>query len=522
MKAYCLDRSAQEALDQRFCKESGLPLLLLMEQAGQALFSFLQRQIPASTTKIALFLAGRGGNGGDAYVAARSVLARGEKALVLAPEGLPPADSPAAEMAAAYQRLAGQVATGPAALVALEALRAEDLRVIVDGLYGTAFRVERGFKAELRPLLAALAERAAAGCPLVAIDLPSGVDADWGRVAEGTLRADYTFTFVRPKRGLLLYPAAEYCGQLAVGDLSIPEAWLDDLDAQAPLAEWLCPEFLEAPLRPLTAHKGSCGRLAVWAGSARYAGAAVLATRSAYKSGCGYVHLWTDEGLRPTLLETVPELIFHDAAELATGLPESLLRADALLFGPGLAESPLLPTLLPELLQRYPGPLVMDADALNAMARQADWPTWTKARAAAGLGPLILTPHRGEFARLAPDLADLPPFAAAAALAERAQCYLIYKGPGSLVATPSGKIWINSSGNQALAKAGSGDVLAGLLGALLAQGLAVSEALKAAVYVHGAAAERLSAKASLLSPTASELPDCFGEIFLELAWPREN
>ena len=441
-------------------------------------------------------LCGRGNNGGDGLAAGRRLLARGAAPVVWLthpPDRLGP---DAAREHAAYTALGGRVVATPEA-----ALAGAD--VAVDCLLGTGASGEpRG------PYATAVAALADFPGPVVACDLPTGVDADSGQVPGVAVTADLTVTLGAHKRGLWLWPARERCGRIVLGDLGIVDP--DDPPAARVLED---ADVLAAapPPRP-DAHKHARGVVVLLAGSPGMSGAAVLAARGALGAGAGLVHVATAEAVRRDVARALPEVLTlplpedPDAAFVA--LAGRLERADVLALGPGLGLAAHTQALVRRLVAEVEVPLVVDADGLNTFRGTADELAHHRAPV------LVLTPHAKELTRLAgggsrvhAERAERVPELAAAWRA-----VVVAKGPGTMVAAPDGRVWINATGSAALATGGTGDVLTGVTAALLAQRpdpLSVA----AAVHVHGLAGELAAAGRSLRAVTAADVAAALGAAF---------
>jgi len=459
----------------------------LMQRAGLAaadLATSLCRVHGASL----LILAGPGNNGGDAFVAARHLRERRfDVHLVFAGEvGRLPKDA-----AAAHKRFIDDgghvldcIPSGPC------------WGLIVDGLFGIGLqRPIGGRHGEL--VLAANALAARDHCPLLALDCPSGLDADTGQLRGTSIRASHTITFIASKPGLHTGDGPEHCGQLSIAPLELAAERL-----VRPTARTVAQALFADCLRPRArnSHKGSHGSAGILGGADSMVGAAFLAGRAALKLGSGRVYLGLLDDRAPAFDPLQPELMRRR--------PEALLAAglDALACGQGLGVGESALALL-ERACALDIPLLLDADALNLLAGAPRLQQAVLAREA----PTLLTPHPAEAARLlGGDTGDVQADRAAAALrlAERHRATVVLKGCGSIVATHDGRWFVNTTGNPGLATAGTGDVLSGFAVALLAQGWPALDALLAAVHVHGAAAdERVAAGIGPLGLTAGELID---------------
>lgn len=466
-EAAAADRAARE----RF----GVPERVLMESAGRAAALVLQRLYPSGRIVGA---AGSGNNGGDLAVMLRVLREWGRDATLIVAGSRPPDPElfHGAEVPAIDADADDAVA---------RALAGAD--VIVDGLLGT------GSKGEPRGRIAAMIERInGAGRPVFALDLPTGTDADTGRVAGTALRARETVTFGWPKLGLLLHPARRYCGRIIAVEIGFPP------DAVAGVRTFaVTSTYVRERLRPRMpdAHKGSAGRVLVLAGSRGMAGAAALAAEAAGRAGAGLVRIASDAANRTVVQTLVPEATFLDR-DLVT--VADLDPMHALIAGPGMGTDKAAGAALERVLDAMPNrPALLDADALNLLATRQDG---LAARAATR--PLVITPHVAELSRLTGRnvgdiVADSP--AAARAAAEAFGCTVLLKGQPSLVAEPDGTLYVGTAGSSDLATAGMGDQLAGVIGALLAAGHDPSEAARLGLQLSGRAAD-IAALGRSLSP----------------------
>ena len=479
------DAAQVRALDARLMA-AGTPGAVLMQRAAQAAWRALRRRWP-QVRKLCV-LAGPGNNAGDGYLLA--VLARraGWDVQVYS------LADPARLRDAAAQAYAEACAQG----VQVQPWHAEAVLdgLLVDAMLGT------GLAGELRePYASAVARINASGLPCLALDIPSGLCADTGRLWGAAVRADLTVTFIALKLGLFTGAGPDQVGELCFADLQADAA----LCAAAPaMAQRLTAGNLQRlPARPRTTHKGRCGRLLVVGGERGYGGAALLAAQSGLRGGAGMVSLATREEHVAGALARCPELMVRGL--LSSGQLLALLPGhDVLVVGPGLGQGAWGRSLLTAAAQ-FEGAQVWDADALNLLAAGR-----VQIRAGA-----VLTPHPGEAARLLGcslvEVQDDRP-AAALRLAQRYQAVVVLKGAGSLV-TDGHALRLCEHGHPAMAGPGLGDVLAGLIGALLAQGLAALPASELAVWLHARAGERLGqAGRGLL---ASELVGVIRELLEE-------
>ena len=487
---------------ERAALEAGTPEAQLMDDAGAAIAAVIAREAPAGPGRRVLVLVGPGNNGGDGLVIARH-LARGGAAVevVLA---RPRVDDRNLELARAEW-----VRVHDFAEVRLRrlALRAD---VIVDCLLGI------GSEPPLRGVLLEMLQQIA-GVPAlrVACDIASGIDADTGAADTEAFPADLTVAAGPVKLGSLLYPARLVGGEIMGTEIGLPARALDALPGRLIEAAAL-------PERPADAHKGTYGRTLVVAGSNRFRGAATLVCAGALRAGAGYVTLAAIESVVAATAALTPSVTFEPlpedsggiAAAASARLVELVNAATATVLGPGLDRAPGVAVAVGEILAgAKPGRcLVLDADALNALAPLDE--TIGNSRA-----EIVLTPHPGELARLlgvttATIEADRP--AAARAGAKRSGAVVVLKGAGTIVMSPEGGYGVASQVAPALATAGSGDVLAGIIGALLAQGMAPFPAAKAGVLIHNRAGMAAAGAIGLAGTIAEDLPEFVPAILEDL------
>lgn len=504
-----LTAAEMREIDRLTIEEIGVPGMVLMENAGRAAAEQLRRRFGLLAPGPVLVLAGKGNNGGDGYVIARTLCQHGwrVRTVVLAAEETIGGD--AAVHLQILRRSGGALTFAPTEAVLAAVLEEMgEVRLVVDALLGT------GLTAEVRGLQAlAIDWINAAGRPVLAVDIPSGLDATTGAVLGRAVRADLTVTFAAAKVGQAIYPGAGLVGELAVVEIGIPAPLLKETGDAHLLFGREEAQALVIP-RPSGGHKGSFGHLLVVAGSVGKSGAAALATEGGLRAGAGLVTLAcpvpVQEVLASKLTEamTVP-LPAVDGA-LAISALEGVRRAwagkQAVAIGPGLGQTGGAFAFARQLIRECPLPLVIDADGLNALAEQLDLLGHRPAST-------ILTPHPGEMARLAGcSIAEVEAdrLGTAREFARRHQVVLVLKGARTVTALPDGRVRINASGNPAMASGGMGDVLTGILGALLAQGLPATEAAPLGVYLHGLAADRLQARfgdaGMLASDLLSEIP----------------
>ncbi|MDO9142641.1 MAG: NAD(P)H-hydrate dehydratase [Methylobacter sp.] len=468
-----LYRAAQvRELDRIAIEEYGIPGFELMHQAGTEVFQRLMKQWP-EVRSVAVFC-GSGNNAGDGYIIAGLALAAGLGVRVYTlsdPEQL------GGDALTAYQHYKGIVTSFQAGQV----INAD---VLVDALLGTGLdRPVTGLYAEAIQVINAHS------APVIAVDIPSGLQADTGSVMGCAVKAAYTVTFIGLKQGLFTGQAADYCGEIFYAQLTVPDKALASVNASAT-------RVLKAPLprRDRCAHKGNCGHVLIVGGDLGYSGAAKMAGEAALRVGAGLVSLATRAGHAALMNLNRPELMCH-GVENAEQLAVLLAKADVVVIGPGLGQGAWATALFNVAISAGK-PMVIDADGLNLLAAnpatQANW---------------ILTPHSGEAARLLNcQVADIQQdrFAAALSIQAKYGGVAIVKGAGTLIATAH-QLAVSNTGNPGMASGGMGDVLAGAIAGLLAQGLSLPDAAQQGVYNHGLAADLAAANDGERGLLASDL-----------------
>lgn len=457
----------------------GVSGLVLMENAARGATDVLFERLPGALGR-PLLVGGLGQNGGDAWALGRQLVARGvtPAAIVLGDAAAVTGDARANLDALRALGVPMAAVTDAAQLPVLVATL-ESATVVVDGIFGTG--LGRPIEGVVALAIAAMNARA---LPTLALDLPSGVDADTGAVLGAAVRATVTATFGAHKRGLLQHPGRGLCGDIVLCHIGVPAPALGPTTL-------LEPADLAAlvPLRALDAHKGTAGHVLVLAGSPGKTGAALLAGMGAMRGGAGLVTLALRGAARAALDAKVVELMTTEVPEaLEAGLLAVLRESegkDALVVGPGLGLDAGARALAVRVALEAPLPVVLDADALTAL-------TDAPAALRGARGPRILTPHPGEAGRLlgvgAGEIQE-DRHQAAARLADLTGAVVVLKGAGTVVAGPGGRAAVCGPGTPALGVAGTGDVLCGAIGAMLAAGLGPLEAAMAGVLLHALAGE---------------------------------
>jgi hydroxyethylthiazole kinase-like uncharacterized protein yjeF len=484
--------SQMQEMDRRTIQEFGIPGRLLMENAGRgAVRIFLNRLYSRGPGRVGV-LAGRGNNGGDGFVMARVLAQSGIDVKVFL---LTKADSVQGDAAANLKLLAAS--NVPVIEIPDEKALAAQLGDMqhqtywIDALLGTGLNADvKGFYRQVIDFIN--------NCnrPVLAVDIPSGLNADTGQPWGTCIRAAATATFAFAKIGHVTYPGAQYCGPVDVIDIGIPPSMIDADAFQQQLIQSRSIQTILGQ-RAADIHKGKTGHVLVIAGSRGKTGAATMSATSALRSGAGLVTLGVPESLNPILESHSVETMTLPLPDQGTGLlleeafdpiVHSSEGKQALALGPGLGTASHTRNLVSRIIREIDLPMVIDADGLNNLVGHT---SWLKARK----NSTVLTPHPGEMARLT-GLSTMEiqqdRLAAARNLARATRAFVVLKGARTVIAEPDGLAWINPSGNPGMASGGMGDVLTGLISGLLAQGCPASEACRAGVYLHGLAADILA------------------------------
>ncbi len=502
--------SEMREIDRVTIEEIGIPSMVLMERAGLSVVKRIKERF--SPDRQVVVISGGGNNGGDGLVVARNLFNEGWTVVVYLLSPLQRLSNDCMNQFKICEKIGLNIKVDR-----IPQKRELQNRIVVDAILGT------GLNKSVREGIAEAIERInSVQSTVVAVDIPSGISSDTGEVMGSAVRADMTVTFGLPKLGHLLYPGRSYTGELFIEDIGFPPSLLtSDRIKNELIQKGLIKDML--PLREPDAHKGTFGHVLVVGGSVGKTGAVMLTARATLRTGAGLVTIATAQKAL-TSIQVLEEMTLPlsdtDSGAISNEAYEEVVeflykKADVMAIGPGLSRDPKTLDLVIELLKATPVPTVVDADALYALSR-LDKKRLYRVLNNEIRAPLILTPHPGEMGRilgLSSKEVNTRRIDLAREFSSETGMYLVLKGAPTIVAEPEGYCYINTTGSSALATAGSGDVLTGIIAGLLAQGLPPLEASVVGVYIHGLAGDIGSEKLTGFSLTAGEiltyLPDAF-------------
>jgi NAD(P)H-hydrate epimerase len=515
-----LNTAQMREADRRTIEDIGIPSLVLMENAGRQVVSAIEAVHGELLERSVAVLCGRGNNGGDGFVVARTLMQRGVDVSVFLLGRVAEVRGDARINLEILGRLGlSVVEIGDSQAWELHFTEVSDCALIIDAIFGT------GLNAPLSGLLeTVVADVNGSGIPVVSIDLPSGLSADSHETRGDSIEAGMTVTLGAPKLPLVLPPAETRAGDIVIADIGIPLELIEQLDG--PRVELLTRASMRELVTPRTpdGHKGDFGHVLVVAGSRGKTGAAHLAAVGALRSGAGLVTVATPGCCQPVVATMGAEYMTESVAETIDGLdPESVdavleLARDVVALGPGLGRGSSTRAFIGRFVDRATMPLVIDADGLNAFIDDPDRLNGREGR------DVIITPHPGEMGRLVGMSADevqASRLEIARNFAVAHHVYVVLKGHRTLIATPDEKVFINPTGNAGMATGGTGDVLTGMIAAWLAQLLDAEAACKLAVYLHGLAGDLAEADEGEVAMTAGDVASHLGDAVLELTARRK-
>ncbi len=462
----------------------GIPSLILMENAGIQTVRHIEERYGNLKNKNITVVCGKGNNGGDGLVIARHSANKGADASVCLLSDAKEISKDSKANLEIIKRMNVPVYAGVAGIK--NGIKKAD--IIIDAIFGTGLKKDiSGIYAKAIDLINRSKK------PVIAVDIPSGINSDNGQIKGCAVRADLTVTFCLPKIGHLIYPGAEYSGSLKIADISIPKDLIDKSSIKTHLITKESVSQILPKRRP-DAHKGEFGHLFILAGSPGLTGAAVMAGLSALRIGTGLVTLGVPEGLNHIFETKLTEAMTLPLAQtneqtISPAAKNKILnflkKADAIAIGPGLSQNRETTQLVRELIREVRMPMVIDADAINAIAGHADILKKAKAQ-------VIITPHPGELSRLLNSAADeinRDRIAIARKTAEQYNVIVVLKGANTVIAEPDGNVYINNTGNPGMASGGTGDVLTGMAAGLICQKVSPVSAAIAGVFLHGLAGD---------------------------------
>ena len=515
-----LNSTQMREADRRATSDIGIPSLVLMENAGRQAVAAMETMFSDIQERRVAVLCGRGNNGGDGFVIARTLAQRDVDVSVFLIGRVSEVRGDARTNLEILGRLGLTVVeVADSQAWELHFSEVSDCSLIVDAIFGTGLNAPvSGF------IESVIADVNASGIPIVAIDLPSGLSADSPEPIGPSIEAGLTVTLAAPKLPLVLPPAETRAGDIVIADIGIPADVIESIDgprvdllARASMRELLTP-------RAPDSHKGDYGRILIVAGSRGKTGAAHLAAVGALRSGAGLVTIATPATCQAVvaamgaeyMTEALPE---SDEGLAVEGVDRVLdLARDVVALGPGLGQAPRTREFIRQLVDRATMPLLVDADGLNAFADDPDRLAGREGR------DIIITPHPGEMARLvgmSTDEVQASRLEIARNFAVAHHLFVVLKGHRTLIATPDEKVFINPTGNPGMATGGTGDVLTGMIAAWLAQLLDAEAACKLAVYLHGLAGDLAEADEGEVAMTSADVAGHLGDAFMELTGRRK-
>lgn len=506
---YLVNGREMKEIDRCSIEEYKIPSLVLMERAALAVAGEVKKRVPEGGRVLAA--CGTGNNGADGIAAARILFLQGMDAAILLPDLKKRGSEEFLTQLLIAERLGIPVCE-------CKDFIPGTYDVVIDGVFGIGLsrNVDGAYKEMLEQVSSLRREKN--GPLVVAVDMPSGISSDDGKIMGCALKADVTVTFGLQKLGQVMYPGRDYCGQLVTADIGFPKAAVRGGGSYACCYEKA--DLSLVPVRPPYSNKGTFGKVLVAAGTVRMAGAAYFAALAAYRCGAGLVKILTEEENRTILQERLPEAVlasyegvWADRCEedFRDFLKDQLEWADVIVLGPGLGKSSHAKTLVEAVLCDAYVPIIMDADAINLAAENRQFLNYFTEN-------IIITPHLGEMARLTGHTVeeirdDL--IGTARQFTEEYGVTCVLKDAATVISRKDGKLYVNASGSPAMAKGGSGDVLSGTIAGLIAIGMEDCEAASFGVYLHGLAGEKAAETFGIHSVLAGELAGCLGEVINE-------
>ncbi|MBI3813767.1 MAG: NAD(P)H-hydrate dehydratase [Nitrospinae bacterium] len=510
-----------QSIDKKAIENYGISGIVLMENAAMGVVSSILKRFPDIKNKRVGIFSGKGNNGGDGLAVARHLNNKGVETTVylLSKKEMLKGDARTnlniADNARTNLNIADKMGIRIfeiASLNELEAIKDDALKndIFIDAIFGTG--LTSGVKGYYTNIIKFINS---SGKFILSIDIPSGLSSDTGEIIGGHIKADLTVSLCLPKIGEILYPAAEYIGDLDIADIGIPKTIIDEEGIKVNLIENADVAGILPKRRPDT-HKGTYGHLIVVAGSKGKGGAAAMASISALRAGAGLVTLALPECLNTSFETRIPEVMTLPLPDTKDGtidksaskiLLKFLEGKSAVLIGPGITTNPSTSSFVKKIIKEIGCPLLIDADGLNIVADEIEI---LKKRAS----PVIVTPHPGEMARMLNTTSkeiQANRIESGRKLAVKYRLYVILKGARTVIAAPDGDVYINPTGNPGMATAGTGDVLSGIIAGFLCQGLSAKDSSILGVYLHGMAGDIAADKLSQTALIAGDLLKYFPE-----------
>ena len=497
--------------------EFGIPSILLMENASVKIAEFCFRFLKGTKNPEVLIICGSGNNGGDGTALARHLHVKGIKTHVVFSGDINSAKGDAAVNYEIIRKLNipiefinhdgnvvfSPLSSSPSGVPRFCGIELDKYDLIIDAVFGTG--LTRDIEGSARQLIEAVNRYAKY---VISVDMPSGIHSDTGKIMGGAVKADETVTLGFPKKGLYLYPGYEYAGIIHIEDIAIPPSLIERIETKAGfLTDSEAVDLL--PVRKRRSNKGDCGRIFVFAGSDEMPGAASMACSAAYMTGGGLVRACVTQNTASVIQHWQREVVTRITADKngmyckksLDNLTDEIKHADVIVLGPGIGRSPDVTEFVFELLKISEAPVVIDADALFAVSENVNILKEIKA-------PCVITPHPGEMSRLAKmSVSDILDDIAGTAsrFSGEFNVVTLLKDAHTIIAGPDGQIYINTTGNNALSKAGTGDVLTGMIAGFIAQGSDVFNASVLGAYFHGKSCEKACLSRSRYSVIASDI-----------------
>lgn len=500
-------------IDDIAINEYKIPGMILMENAALHVVKAAKDMLRKYNFKKVAIIAGKGNNGGDAFAVARHLMEHYDVTVVSVAK-----PDEVSRDSSIFLNIVNSLNANITYCTGSDSLKdviniVESSDLIIDGIFGTGIHGDiTNFYADV---IRAINE---SGKKIISVDIPSGINGETGQVCNVAVRADKTVTFSLPKVGLYQFPGREYAGDIVIADIGIPSIAIEKANT---LGELLDDDFINPHIvrRPKDGHKGTFGRVLIITGSEGMTGAGVLSALSAFKAGSGLVYLAVPESFASIYSVTIPEAITLPLKDKGGAISDKATKflinkaqtMDAVVIGPGLSTKPKIEKLVNDFVENCQTPLIIDADALNVLNHKV-----LQKRT----NPAVITPHPGEFARLCNcDILDIQKDRVNKAIeySKKMNVICVLKGAGTVIACPDGKYYINSTGHHSLAVAGAGDVLAGMIGSFLGQGLSTEMAACMGVFIHGKCGEMLAQKNNgqagyRASELCSVIPSVVGEL----------